>query len=168
MKVTLKRNQLESIWNMFSTFAKKPLLFDVSLAVARTKQVLRGELDLIEEVSKPPEQYAEFEKERVELLRKHAKRDSAGKPITSKSPQGGDMVDLVNYTLFEEEFSVLRDKYYSAIQEQENLVKQREKSMCESIELEVMGIPKSALKNTSWTGEEMDALLLFILDDENK
>ncbi len=100
---------------------------EFSYAVNLNYFAIRDQVAALRKSIEPGEDYEAFERERLELCKKHAKKDDKGKPMTIPIPGGiryvfGDCVDL-----FEKQLTVLRKKHKSAIEAQEK----REKDYAE-------------------------------------
>jgi hypothetical protein len=91
-------------------YLKEVLSKDVFLKAKDTKllyftlrnlRVIEDEIKVLEEVKKPSEAYIEYEKERIELCKKHAKKDEQGNPIIEQNRYVFDNINEFNIILAE-------------------------------------------------------------------
>jgi hypothetical protein len=111
--------------NLYSNLNKLGKLTGVKFAYAVSKNlnILKSEIESLEKASKPSEKYIEFDKERVELAKKYAKKDEKGKPLSENNA-----FVMEDQEAFEKEFNELKEK-------NKDLVEEREKQMNEYVEL---------------------------------
>lgn len=89
-------------------------------AVVKNLKLLEKEIEILEEVRKPSEQFiTEFQPKVDELVKKHSKKDEDGNPEQTDTPQGQTIaVDPAKKDKFEKEFTELE-------KENQELVDQR-------------------------------------------
>ena len=110
-------------------------------AVAKTLRLVDSEIADLQKSNTWSDEYKEFEKQRQELVMKHAKKDDKGNPITFQS--GGtvkahiDDVDACNAAVDE-----LKEKHAEAVKEQEDKDKEFEKFLEEPAEVKVHTVPE--------------------------
>lgn len=78
----------------------------VKFAYGITKNInkLKPEIEALDKALEPTKEFQEFDKKRVELVKKHSRVDENGKPILKED----NNYDVVNMGLFEKEFEELK------------------------------------------------------------
>lgn len=78
-------------------------------AVVKNLKLLEKEIEILEEVRKPSDEFTqEFQPKVDELVKKHSKKDEDGNPEQADGPQGATIqVDPANKAKFEKEFAKL-------------------------------------------------------------
>ena len=133
-------------------------------AVAKNTNIIKPEIEALQEALKGSDEFLEFEKQRVELAKKHAKKDENGKPLS----EGGSFV-MEN----EDKFNVLLEKlkysskFKSVTKEREDQLKNWEKLMDEESELVLYSIALDSVPEEITT-EQMVVISELITEDEEK
>ena len=179
MKIQLKRSQVVSLGKILKSMSSKSFDFKIAYAIAKNKKVIQDEIDAIEEASRVSPEYEEYAKEHVALLRKHAKKDDKGNPVVRLADRFGnaierrvadepvvEVVDLIEPVSFQKEFEELRAKYAQVLVVYEEMNIKKQASMNEVVELEIHALSAGTIPdNMQISGEDMDALLLFLVDE---
>lgn len=173
MKVVMKRSEVFSLWVALNHI-KKEFGFKVAYAISKNKKKLQEEIDSVNEAVKPKPEFEEYDKERVELAKKHSSKDAAGQPVVKRTqiPGGGvtESYDLTDMEAFEKEHLVLRNKYKDVVDAQDKRIKERNDSMNDNVEMDLHCIESSLLDDPkmNFTIAEMDALSIFVVESPNK
>ena len=77
---------------------------------AKNKKILKSEIEALNEVLKPSEEYKKYDKERIELCEIHAKKDKDGKPVV----ESGQLI-MRDQKAFDKEHDALTKKHKKAI-----------------------------------------------------
>ncbi len=76
-----------------------------SYAVVRNINILKPEIEALQEVIKPSEEFTKYEQERIELAKEHSKKDDKGEPMSENNK-----FILEDEKKFEKEFEKLKEK----------------------------------------------------------
>ena len=82
MKNGLTKSDIMLLWHTLNEINME-LPFPVSYAFARTKRLIKDEVESMVEASKPSADYLDYEHKRIELCNRLAKKDEHDKPIIS-------------------------------------------------------------------------------------
>jgi len=110
-----------------------------SYAVAKNLNSLLPDIKSIEATLKFSKLYDAYEKERIELAKKHAKKE-AGKPVKEIVIENGRKIErfvLENTEKFNKELEVLRTKHKKALDEREKQISQYEDLLKEEVKVKL-------------------------------
>lgn len=168
MKVVMKRGDVFSLWTALNSI-KKEFGFKVAYAISKNKKAIKDEIEATDSTVKPSEAFEAYDKERMELGKRHAKKDPQGAPMTKRvpNPVGGGMsesFDIANMAAFDKEHEALKEKYKDAVEAQERKIKERNESLADEVEMEFHGINPALLDDPkmNFSVAEMDALAVFV------
>ena len=157
MKITKKRKEFINLYQMLGylgelTGAK------FTYTISKNKEILKKVVEEIQKKAEMHENYREYEKERVDLNEKYAKRDKDGNPEVKDK----------NYVIkdkakFEEEVEKLKKKHKEAIEEREQQRKDVEELANKEITLDLKTIPLSIVPDKV-TVDQMEVLSILIKD----
>lgn len=99
-------------------------------AVAKNLNLLKTEVQALETARKASDEYTVFEKERIELAKKHAKKDDKGKPVIV-----GQNFEIEDMESFESELATLKEKHKEAIEKREAQLKDFEDLLQKEVEI---------------------------------
>lgn len=88
-------------------------------AVALNRKTIKNEVEALEEAFKPRPAYLEFDRERVALCEKLAKKDEKGKPIMINN-----QYQFEDIKVLEKEMEPIKEKHKEAISEREKQLKE--------------------------------------------
>ena len=109
---------------------------DVLYAVHRTSSKINEFVDAIKGMAVPSAQFSEYEKKRIELAKKHSKKDKDGNPIlTGVGDQQSFVLD--NQVGFEEEIKALQEDYKDELTDRSARLDALEAKLKEEVEVEV-------------------------------
>ncbi len=157
MKITKKRKEFINLYQMLGylgelTGAK------FTYTISKNKEILKKVVEEIQKKAEMHENYREYEKERVELNEKYAKRDKDGNPEVKDK----------NYVIkdkakFEEEVEKLKKKHKDAIEQREQQREDIDKLADEEITLELKTLPIGIIPNEI-TVDQMEVLSMLITE----
>jgi len=105
----MKKKELVELWNVLSEIGdsgeKMPKGFAYDLAKNRNK--VKGEVDILTELTKPPAKLEEYDKERQELCHKFADKDEQDNPIIFNNT----FAIKENKEVFDAAIEKLKEKY---------------------------------------------------------
>jgi hypothetical protein len=113
----MKNKKIVELFNNLSDLNLKGVKF--AYAVARNISILKPHVESLGKAQQPTEEYQKFEKERIALAQKHAKKDDQGEAVTEDVIQNGVVVKKVfvleNKEAFLEEVKDIQEKHKEAI-----------------------------------------------------
>jgi len=129
-------------------------------AIAKNKQILKRELEAIQEARKISDAYKEYDVERLELVRDHAERDEDGNPV---------MIDAVNIKVrnrmeFNAALEKLQEGHKEALEDERARVEKFEAFLGEEFTIEMFGIKPEHIPD-DLSSEEMYGIMDLIDGD---
>ena len=129
-------------------------------ALSKNKKLIMREIEMLNEVIKQSEEYAKFEKKRVELCEKYAKKDEKGKPKIEKNEYL-----IANRKKFEKELEKLRADNKEPLDKREIQVKEfnellENESSYVPFKIKLEDVPKEI------TASQLDGIKDLINDNE--
>jgi outer membrane protein OmpA-like peptidoglycan-associated protein len=94
-----------------------------SYFVVKNLGLIEREIKNLEVVIKASKDYYEFEEKRIELAKKHAKKDKKGEPKT-KEVNGKKVFDMKSQVAFDKEFKKLQKEYKETLEERQEQIKE--------------------------------------------
>jgi hypothetical protein len=94
-----------------------------SYFVVKNLSLIEREIKSLEKVIEASKDYYEFEEKRIELAKKHAKKDKDGEPKT-KEVNGKKVFDMESQVAFDKEFKALQKKNKKTLEEREKQIKE--------------------------------------------
>lgn len=92
-------------------------------AVARNINLLKSEIESLDKALQPPEEFMEFEKERIALVEKYAEKDEKGKPKIEVAGNGAQQYVMEESgNKFQKEFETLKGKHKKAVEAREKQI----------------------------------------------
>lgn len=107
-----------------------------SFVCARNKRTITPVIEALEEASKPKEAFVEFETERGELLKKYAKKDENGEPVTIQLNENSVQYDIEDVDKLNKAVEKLKKKHAEAITERENQIAEYEKLLDDEFDVD--------------------------------
>ena len=157
MKITKKRKEFINLYQMLGYLGELTGA-RFTYTISKNKEILKKVVEEIQKKAEMHENYREYEKERVDLNEKYAKRDKDGNPeVKDKNYVIKDKVK------FEEEVEKLKEKHKDAIAEREQQRKDVEELANKEITLDLKTIPLSIVPDKV-TVDQMDVLSILIKD----
>jgi len=145
---------------------------DFVLACARNKKAITEHLQILEEMKKPGKEFTSYQEERIELAKKHSKKDVKGHPVlmNQKMPDGtfqesfviDDVKDVDSP--FNCEFRALKEKYKATLEDQQCKEKQYVDALDAECDLKLVKIVQSKLP-AGLSVTAMEAILYFLEDE---
>jgi len=111
------KGDIIELWKVIESLVDKPAHIKFNYAVLKNRKLLENEIKTLEELSKPSEEFIEFESERYRICSDYSEKDQNGSPILENGvfKIKEDLRDECNSKLLE-----LRDKYINTILERED------------------------------------------------
>lgn len=113
----MTNKKIVELFNHLSALNLKGVKF--AYAVARNINVLKPHVESLQKAQEPTEDYQKFDKERIALAQKHAKKDEKGEPVTE-----GNSYVLEDQAGFQKDFEKVKKTYAKTIEEQETRIKE--------------------------------------------
>lgn len=127
-------------------------------AVAKNLRAIQDEITSLEKSVEADEQYKAYDNARIELAKKHAKKDEKGEAMTENN-----QFVLEDHKAFEEEHAKVRDEYTEALAARENQLAEYKLLLDEESSVELHKINLSQVPEDIST-EQMYAILPIIED----
>jgi len=118
-KQRYKRDLLYKLWGAFNVLSEQKHAIKFSYFVAKNKNILQSEIEILEKLREPSSGYKEYDQKRVDMAQRWADRDEQGNVRT----ENGSFVLEKNKVKFEKEFTALKNKYKNKIDEFEKQIK---------------------------------------------
>lgn len=164
MKLKLKKEKLLTFHRTLNSFANATGA-KFCYFVNKNIKLLENDVEALNKAITPLPNFVEFDKDRLELVKKHAKKDE-------KQPDGlgRDPIDPTRYAIkdlkaFDADFEKLKTKHKVAMKEREKQIKEFEELCKEEIEIELHSISKDLIPNTI-TAQQMNGIFELIEDEE--
>ena len=161
MKITKKRKELVNLYYMM-TYLGDLRGAKFTYSISKNKEVLKKELDNIQEIAKLPEEtlakYKEYNTKKTELSEKHALKDKDGNPIKKNNEY-----QIKNKTTFTKDLEALKKEYKKVIEEVDKRKAEVDKLGEEEITLELKTLPIGIIPNEI-TVDQMDVLSMLITE----
>lgn len=87
-------------------------------AVSKNLSLLKTEIKALQDAQKPSAEYVAYDKERIELCKKHAKKDEKGKPIFVNNS-----FDIEDREAFDADLKALQEAHKEAVEAREQQIK---------------------------------------------
>lgn len=101
-------------------------------AIAKNINILKPEVEAIQETAKPREEFGTYDKARVELCKKHAKKDEAGEVMMK-----GNDFDIEDMRAFSKELKKLQEEHKQALDDREAQMKELDTLLKEESTIEL-------------------------------
>lgn len=126
-------------------------------ALNKNLEIMRPEIEALQKAITPSEKFIEYDKKRVEIVKKHALKDEKGDFIVNAS--GYDVGD--NISIVEEEIKPLNEEYAKAIKDREDQIKEYNKLIKEDSSIKLYKVKLENLPKDI-TGEQQKAIFPII------
>jgi hypothetical protein len=137
-------------------------------AVSRNIAILKPEIESIQAAEKPREAFQQYDKERIELAEKHAKKVNglAQTIVSGKRKDGSPLLEYVieNRQLFDTELMALKEKHKAAIDERERQEEEFESLLKDETEVDLYKIQLKDVPQAITT-RQMTGIYLLIADE---
>jgi len=112
------------------------------------------------------EKDSEYEKERLELCKIHAKKDENGGPVIT--PQGHFDIPQESMEAFQKEYGELNEKHKDVLEKRKTDAENINKMLTETVEVNLYKINIDMLPNNEevLTPEDIDCLMPIIVDEQ--
>lgn len=108
----MKKRDLFEIYRVLEQLKDIEAGFKFSYGVAKNLSIIRSEIEIFTELAKKrPDQFEDYEQQRIELCKLYADKDGDGNPITIKRGQISDFMITKNLPEFEEKVMELRNEF---------------------------------------------------------
>ena len=131
-------------------------------AVARNLQIIKREMEALQEAIKPSDDFSDFEKKRLELCRKHADKNEKGDPIII-----GSEFSIQDRQSFDIDLENLRDNHHDVCELRERQVEEYEQLLEETCDLDLHKIAKDNLPENI-TAEQIFGIIDIIENDNSE
>lgn len=156
--ITMTREEVLKLYDVFKELSQ---IHNTRFAyfIAKNKKLLQSEIEIINEIRRPPEKYLEFERKRLDLVAFHSEKNENGDPII----QNGHF-KVVDESLFSSAFKSLSKEYAEALIDAEKHEDSLKEFLSESVDFDVLTIPFKYLPDTL-NSSEIESLMSFIEDE---
>ena len=139
----IKKQDLIELWQTFETLSngEHPLKF--SYFISKNKNIIKNEIEILTELSKPKQEFIEYDNKRATLAYELSDKNSAGKPII----ENNSYVVTNNKEEFDSQLQILKEEYKTAIEEQIKAQKEFQAILQEDYDFDGYGIKISDLPN---------------------
>jgi hypothetical protein len=128
--IDMKRQEIYSIIQTINTVSDlKGVKF--SYAIIKNKKKIEEEIKVLEEVVKPSEKYAEFEKVRIQLCEFYSEKDANNNPVVEENKY-----KITDQEVFNTELLKIKDEYNTYITDRENQINEYNKMLSEDISID--------------------------------
>lgn len=127
-------------------------------AVAKNLKLLTSEIENLQEGIKPTREIDLYEEERIEMCKKHAKKEEQGKPVIN----GGEYV-IIDISAFNTELETLKEKYKKDLELQKEHLAEYTKMLDEDTSLVLHQVSIDVVPD-GITGEQLEAIFEIIKD----
>jgi len=127
--------------------------------VSKNINKVNSEVETFKETIKPSDAFNQYEKERIELVELHAKKDEKGKSIIK-----GNEYEIENRQAFDAQFEVLKEKHKEALDAREKQLKDFDAFLKEESKLELHKIDVNEVPSTI-TVAQMSGIELIIMGE---
>ncbi len=118
-------------------------IFQVGYAFARTKRFIKDEVEDLQEAIKPSADFVEYDRKRLELCERLAKKDDKGNPVIS-----GVQYVFDNPQEFQEELTKLNEEYQEVLTKRDEQITAFNQAMKDSAESRVFKIKASKMPDS--------------------
>lgn len=126
-------------------------------AIAKNINLLKGEVEAIQKSYEANEDFVKYDQERVELAKKHSKKDDKGEAILIN----GNQFDIEDLKAFQNEFNILKETHKEAISNREKQLKEVEELLEKENPIELYKIKMEEIPEDIKT-EDMNAIFILI------
>jgi hypothetical protein len=149
--------KIKKLASFLEDIKKLNLTGKVAYAIAKNRKILETEIETLQESIKAREDFTKYNTERIELAKKHARKDEKGNPLTKDN---GGKYDIEDIDAFEKEFETLKETHKEAIDYRQKQIEdfnamEEEESKIVFHMIEESEIPENA------TAQEVYTLLEF-------
>ncbi len=132
--------------------------FQVGYALARTRRFIKDEVEALQEAIKPSADFLEYDRKRLELCERLAKKDDKGNPVIS-----GTQYVFDNPQEFQEELTKLNEEYQEVLTKRDEQIAAFNKALLEPAGCQVFMVKASKMPDS--LAPFADGLLPMIIDD---
>lgn len=130
-------------------------------AVEKNKNLLKQEVESVQEAIKPLENFQEYDAKRMKLAEQYAEKDEKGKAKTRKLDNGVEEYVITDLDAFNKDFEALKEENKSVLEERDAQIDEGNRLLDEEITIELYKI-KLADVPEDITGEQMETVYQII------
>jgi seryl-tRNA synthetase len=168
MKVKMTRNEAELQAIKLRRFTVGIKSAKVAYAVNRNLNVLDKEIKLtrksLELEGEQKTKLEEYEKERLELCKKHAKKGENKEPVMKPGRSGAEEFVLADVEAFERDFEAIKEKHAEIVKDYEERVKQVREMMDEEVEFDLFELNASHIPWDT-APEKLEPMMNFLVGE---
>ena len=155
----MKKKELFGFLSLVESFGDKQVHPKFAYALAKNKNLVRSEVEILQKLLQPNESLSKYEEERIELCKKYADKDEAGHPKMSNT--NFVITDRVG---FDKDFAELREKYKIELDENDKKIAEINEILEQELEIELHHVSIKYCPS-DLTPKQMDILFSIIVDD---
>lgn len=127
--------------------------------IVKNINIIKSEIEAFQESINPTKEFMAFENGRIELAKKHSKKDDKGNPVIADN-----QYEVEDKDKFEESFLELREKHKEAIDKREKQAEEYNKLLAEESKIELHKIKMSDVPDN--ISPEQLAAIFDIIDND--
>lgn len=158
MKIKLSNRDIIGLYNTLEGLNYRGVKF--AYTIARNINSLKPIVESIDKSLAIPKEFAEYDKARLELAKKYADKDEAGKPLVKEN-----QFIITDKVAFEAEIDALQEKHKEVIEARAKQLDEYKVLQDEELEVEVFTIPHVLLPNDIST-KELTAIFSIIEEEK--
>ena len=146
----------KKLFELFEELKTINLTGKVGYAIAKNRRLVEQEVETLQETVKASKEFETYEKERVEIAKKHAKKDEKGKEVIENNSY-----ILEDQEAFDKEFEVLKEAQNEVIETRKKQLEDFNDLLEEQTTLELFHITEDKIPENA-TAQEVYTLLKLI------
>lgn len=131
----MKRSELFELYNKMQGLRYHSDNKKFSYALIKNIKNIENEINILNEIIKPTQDFLEFEKERITICRSHAIKDENDEPILN-----GDEFQIEDMNKFNLDLEPLKIKYRDSLTKRQKQIEKYNSLLDENIEIEFVKI----------------------------
>ncbi len=116
----IKKEELIQLWRELDQLNKGVYPIKFSYFIAQNRKLIKGEVDILIELSKSPKEYMVYDNKRVNSAKELSDKDDNGEPVI----QNNAYVITKNFEEFKKQMEALKEEYKPVIEEAEIRLKE--------------------------------------------
>jgi Fe2+ transport system protein B len=133
-------------------------------AVSKNLSLLQPEIDALKKALESKEDYNKYEEARIELAKKHAKKDEKGKEVTTLGKNGQEEYVMEDMSIFEKAFKALKEEHKEAIDARDEQIKEQNELLKTDSTIELHKVSLSDVPQDITVGQ-MQGISAMVTDD---
>lgn len=153
----MKRSELFDLYNRLQGLRYHSDNKKFSYALIKNIKTIESEINRLNEIIKPTEDFLQFEQERIAICRSHAIKDENGEPILN-----GDEFQIEDMSKFNSDLEPMKMKYQDVLHKRQQQIEKYNSLLDEQVEVELIKIGPDDLPD-SITPNEIEDIYPILL-----